>query len=188
MLGYDVPRNLLSSGPTSPHTMHQQHAADPSMQLGEELRRINGLMEEQKLRNSSSVGSFGNTRATPDRYDTASSFSSPGRYLSAGVESKRSSSSIQESCSSRSGSNDNLGVWDDVSFEESSSDSDFDSHLGVPVPPTLGGEDSGGGGGTQDTEKGDELLDSWIKELESGIQGISEVAGIPTSRTSVSPT
>ena len=167
MLGYDVPKHLLGSGSASPHVSQ----SDPSFQLGEELRRISGLMEEQRMRNSSSSG-FGN-RVTPDRYD----IHSPGRYLSAGVESKRSSSSNQESSSSRSGSNDNLGVWDDVSFEESSSDSEFGSNSGLA-------SSDGNEGGTQDTEKGEELLDSWIKELESGIQSISQVAGIPTSRTS----
>ena len=102
-----------------------------------------------------------------------------GKHLTAvGGESKRSSSSIQESLSSRSGSNDTLGVWDDVSFadEEDSGESDgFDSGVGEGGVSAGGGGGGGVGGGSG--QEG-ELLDSWIKELESGIQGMSEVAGV----------
>ncbi len=86
-------------------------------------------------------------------------------------------SSYSENDSSRSGSNDNLGVWDDVSYEEEESES-------------TGEEEGGGGEGVVMAPVGDVehrgskeevLLDNWIMELESGMKGMAEVAGMDLS-------
>ena len=76
--------------------------------------------------------------------------------------SARSSFSNDENSSSRSGSNDNLGVWDDISYEEETEEEEEENVL------------------AKETEQngGNLLLDSWIKELESGIKGMEEVAGL----------
>ena len=139
------------------------------LNLDAELAKIDGLMEEvtqqhQRVRGTPSVSSSAN-RITLDGYELGGL----GKPLLGGIgegESKRSSSSMQESLSSRSGSNDTLGVWDDVSYpeEEDSGESGEDGERGV------GGANGEGGGG--------ETLDSWIKELESGIKGMSGVAGV----------
>ena len=160
--GYDVPKRAILQG-SSPQ-VHQSE-----VNLDEELRKIDGIVEgvtQQRIRGTQSVSS--SNRVTLDGFE----ISGLGKHLTAGGESKRSSSSNQESLSSRSGSNDTLGVWDDVSFEDSD---EFDSGVGE------GGVSGGRGGGEGEVEKekgGGEMLDSWIKELESGMQGMSEVAGI----------
>ena len=150
---------------------------------------IDGLMAEvaqQRVRVTPSTSSI--NRITLDGFEIGIG---GGKHLTAvGGESKRSSSSMQESLSSRSGSNDTLGVWDDVSFadEEDSGESDgFDSGVGEGGVSAGSGGGGGGGGGVGGVggvgggggigQEG-ELLDSWIKELESGIQGMSEVAGV----------
>ena len=127
------------------------------------MAKIDGLMEEvnqqqQRIRGTPSVSSAAN-RVTLDGYE----LSELGKPLLGGAEaeSKRSSSSMQESLSSRSGSNDTLGIWDDVSYPEEEYSGDSEEMEGV-----TGGE---GGEGV--------MLDSWIKELESGIKGMSGVAG-----------
>ena len=117
---YDIPR------PSVPPSTSQQ----PEHSLDDELRKIDGLMmevQQQRLRSTSSVSSA--NRITLDGYEVQGL----GKHLAPGLESTRSSSSNHESMSSRSGSNDNLGVWDDVSFEEEEGDSeesDFDSGEG----------------------------------------------------------
>ena len=75
-------------------------------------------------------------------------------------------SSFSENESSRSGSNDNLGVWDDYNYEEEE-------------------DTSGSGSGEGEAEEGVQaamgektLLDSWIMELETGIKGMAGVAGL----------
>lgn len=74
-----------------------------------------------------------------------------------------STSNLDENSSSRSGSNDNLGVWDDISYEEEEEEEEVEQGL-------VGEMGVGKDGGI--------LLDSWIKELESGIKGMEEVAGL----------
>lgn len=74
-----------------------------------------------------------------------------------------STSNLDENSSSRSGSNDNLGVWDDISYEEEEEEEEVEEGL-------VGEMGVGKDGGM--------LLDSWIKELESGIKGMEEVAGL----------
>ena len=115
--------------------------------------------QQQRIRGTPSVSSAAN-RITLDGFE----LSGLGKPLPGGaeMESKRSSSSMQESLSSRSGSNDTLGIWDDVSYPEDSGDSE-------EMEGATGGEGGMGGEGA--------MLDSWIKELESGIKGMSGVAG-----------
>ena len=74
-----------------------------------------------------------------------------------------STSNLDENSSSRSGSNDNLGVWDDISYEEEEEDEEAEKVALV-----------------EEMEVGKDglLLDSWIQELESGIKGMEEVAGL----------
>ena len=79
-----------------------------------------------------------------------------------------STSNLDENSSSRSGSNDNLGVWDDVSYGEEEEDEEVEKE-------GLVGEM---GVGEMGVGKDGMLLDSWIKELESGIKGMEEVAGL----------
>ena len=147
--------------------MHQSALPPPIRQsevnLDDELRKIDSLVEEvnqqqQRIRGTPSVSSA--NRATLDGFEIGL-----GKPMVSGAESKRSSSSLQESLSSRSGSNDTLGVWDDVSYPEEEEDSgeseELDNEVGV----------AGGGA------NGGEMLDSWIRELESGIQGMAGVAG-----------
>lgn len=92
----------------------------------------------------------------------------------------------EEGGSSNSGSNDNLGVWDDIS---SGSDSDeaegglgedggeewlaCTSILKLPLHYVLLAAEASGVDPTQQ----EELLENWIKELEQGIKGMSDVVG-----------
>ena len=175
--GYDVQNRIV------PQTSSSTQIRQSEVNLEEELKLIDGLMAEvaqQRVRVTPSTSSI--NRITLDGFEIGIG---GGKHLTAvGGESKRSSSSMQESLSSRSGSNDTLGVWDDVSFadEEDSGESDgFDSGVGEGgVSAGSGGGGVGGGGGGVGGGSGQEgeLLDSWIKELESGIQGMSEVAGV----------
>ena len=71
-----------------------------------------------------------------------------------------SSLSGRESVSS---SNDNLGVWDDVKFDENISDTSSESNAAGVVMTT------------PVTDDDDALLDSWLKELEVGTR-LSEIA------------
>ena len=89
------------------------------------------------------------------------------------VLSQSARSSFSENESSRSGSNDNLGVWDDYNYEEEE-------------------DTSGSGSGEGEAEEGvggmgeKTLLDSWIMELETGMKGMAEVAGLgPTEVSSI---
>ncbi len=82
-------------------------------------------------------------------------------------------SSFSENGSSRSGSNDNLGVWDDVSYEEEESESPEEDEGGVVMAVV---EEVGQRGSKEEV-----LLDNWIKELESGMKGMAEVAGLDLS-------
>ena len=176
--GYDVPKSTPHhhASPMTSSVIRQSE-----VNLDDELRKIDGLMEEvaqqqqqqaqqRVIRETPSVTSA--NRVTLDGYE----ISGLGKHLVAGGESKRSSSSNQESLSSRSGSNDTLGVWDDVSFhdeeeeEESGDSEEMDGEAAVVGGGAAGGVvDAGDEGGT--------MLDSWIKELESGMQGMSGVAG-----------
>lgn len=153
--GYDVPKRVPSQ-PTS--SMIRQS----ELNLDDELRKIDGLMEEVNVTTQHRVHGLPSVssanRVTLDGYEIAGL----GKQLNTDGESKRSSSSKEESLSSRSGSNDTLGVWDDVSFHDEESE---------------GSEEGDGDAGAGGADKG---LDSWIKELESGMKGISEVAGIHT--------
>ena len=161
LLDYDIPK---------PHPSHSVARQQPAVNLEDELREIDGLIREvQQTRVSQGSASLAATtnRNTLDGFE----MHGLGKSASHGMESKRSSSSNQETLSSQSGSNDNLGVWDDVSFEEESEGSD----------ELEGGVRGGGDGG----EEGGAMLDSWIKELESGIQGMTEVAGIPATQSEV---
>jgi len=79
--------------------------------------------------------------------------------------SARSSFSNEENSSSRSGSNDNLGVWDDISYEEETEEEEEQEEENSTAKEV---EENGG----------NLLLDSWIKELESGMKGMEEVAGL----------
>ena len=172
--GYDVPKRTLVPPPVPPTMVPPVRQSE--VNLDDELRKIDGLMEEvtqQRIRGMSASAPSAN-RVTLDGYEM------PGlaRHL-ATEESKRSSSSAQESLSSRSGSNDTLGVWDDVSFvdEESSGSDDLESNVGGEVGAGGAGVSREGVGGGGEKGGGGEMLDSWIKELESGMQGMSGVAG-----------
>ena len=175
---YDLPKRTIVPQHTS--TMSSQ-VRQSEINLDEELRKINGLMEEvtqQRLRVVPSASSA--NRVTLDGYE----ISGLGKHLHTGGESKRSSSSAQESLSSRSGSNDTLGVWDDVSFADEESSDECDSGVGDSSMNVgrVGEGESGEGG----EKEGSEMLDTWIKELESGIQGMSNVVGIGGEKTVVS--
>ena len=128
--------------------------------------------QQQRIRGTPSVSSA--NRVTLDGFELGG-LGKPllvaGGNGGGGVESKRSSSSMQESLSSRSGSNDTLGVWDDVSYPEEEEDSGESEE----VESEVGGA---GMGMAEGGASGGEMLDSWIKELESGIQGMSGVAGM----------
>ena len=155
---YDIPK---------PHPSHSVARQQPAVNLEDELQEIDGLIREVQQTHVSQGST--SPLATTNR-NTLDGFEMHGlgKIASHGMESKRSSSSNQETLSSQSGSNDNLGVWDDVSFEEESEGSD-----------ELEGGVRGGG------EEGGVMLDSWIKELESGIQSMTEVAGVPATQSEV---
>ena len=182
MPGYDVPKRTVTQVPPPPPLPPSSSRVRRSeVNVDEELRKIDGLMEEvaqQRFRGIPSVTSSSANRVTAVTLDGFEVGGLGGKHLTAGGESKRSSSSNQGSLSSHSGSNDTLGVWDDVSFpdeeEEEESEDDLDSAVGVSGHTT--GVGTGGEvGGERD---GPEILDSWIKELESGMQGMSGVAGM----------
>lgn len=99
----------------------------------------------------------------------------PSEMQSLGKVVSSARSSFSENGSSRSGSNDNLGVWDDVSYEDEESESPEEEGEGeeVVMAPV--------GGGDQRGSKEEVLLDNWIKELESGMKGMAEVAGMDVS-------
>ena len=179
MPGYDLPKRNIVPQHTS--TMSSQ-VRQSELNLDEELRKINGLVEEvnqQRIRTTPSTGSA--NRITLDGYEIGAL----GKHLPTGVESKRSSSSVQESLSSRSGSNDTLGIWDDVSFPDEESSDECDSGVG-DSSMNVGRVGEGERGDSGEKEEGGEMLDTWIKELESGIKGMSGVAGIGGGKTVVS--
>ena len=66
------------------------------------------------------------------------------------------------STSSLNSSNDNLGVWEEMNYEDSS-----DGSNGETQPSA--------------TEEDDVMLDNWIKELETGVKRMSVVAGSTSS-------
>lgn len=163
--GYDVPRRTVHQAtPTVPPIRQSE------LNLDAQLAEIDGLMEEvnqqqQRIRSNPSVSSA--NRITLDGYELGGLSARP---LVAGEgESKRSSSSMQGSLSSRSGSNDTLGIWDDVSYPEEEDSGESEE------------SDNGVGGASGKGEAGGEMLDSWIKELESGMKGMSGVAGVTTT-------
>lgn len=166
--GYDVPKSAISASHASLMTSSQIRQSE--VNLDDELRKIDGLMEEvvqqhqqrDKIRGIPSVTSA--NRVTLDGYE----ISGLGKHLTAGAESSLSKYN-QESLSSRSSSNDTLGVWDDVSFNDEDSGGDSDELEGNVV--------GDGGKGVANVNEGGTMLDTWIKELESGIQGMSEVVG-----------
>jgi hypothetical protein len=71
--------------------------------------------------------------------------------------------------SSHSDSNDNLGVWDDIKFD----DEEDDDITGSPDTSSEVVESEEGG--LEMEPEDDVLLDSWIKELESGVQRMSRL-------------
>ena len=76
------------------------------------------------------------------------------------LNSSGTSSGVSENSSSRSGSNDNLQKWEDLSYGEEEEEEEGGSDEGETKVGVLGDE---------------ALLDSWIKELESGIKGMEEI-------------
>ena len=80
---------------------------------------------------------------------------------------KTNSSMSSLSASSQSGSNDNLGLWEDFNYEDDDSNGSGDSNSigGLSLEaqaPVL-------------TDEDEALLDSWIKELETGVQRMSDL-------------
>ena len=80
---------------------------------------------------------------------------------------------------SSNSSADNLGVWDDINYEEEEEEEVGVINIENPVP-TLTEEDS------ILNEDDEVLLDNWIKELESGVQRMSGL--LSTSDCTFSPT
>ena len=66
------------------------------------------------------------------------------------------------STSSLNSSNDNLGVWEEMNYEDSSEGSNGETQPSA-------------------TEEDDVMLDNWIKELESGVKRMSVVTGSTSS-------
>ena len=80
---------------------------------------------------------------------------------------------------SSNSSADNLGVWDDINYEDEEEEEVGVINIENPVP-TLTEEDS------ILNEDDEVLLDNWIKELESGVQRMSGL--LSTSDCTFSPT
>ena len=82
---------------------------------------------------------------------------------------------------SSNSSADNLGVWDDINYEEEEEEEEEVGVINIENPvPTLTEEDS------ILNEDDEVLLDNWIKELESGVQRMSGL--LSTSDCTFSPT
>ena len=132
-----------------------QAALSKASSLDNQLEMIEQLVADVAEQNGAKVNS------SPYELQTL------GKMLS---QSARSSFSENES--SRSGSNDNLGVWDDYNYEENEEDTSGS-----------GEGDAEEGEGALEVKGEETLLDSWIKELETGMKGMAELAGLGTGET-----
>ena len=138
---YDVPKPSLNSELSLDHQFEES--------IDQIFENMADQHEKKKLRNGG---------IPPSDVGDSSHLRPIGMTLNESAHS--STSNLDENSSSRSGSNDNLGVWDDISYEEEEEDEEAEKV------------------GLVEVGKDGILLDSWIKELESGIKGMEEVAGL----------
>ena len=129
--------------------------------LEEQLSALDQLVEDIGQQNAAKKNKK-NIEALEDEAGEMHELQTPGKMLSS------ARSSFSENESSPCGSNDNLGSWDDVSYEEEESGSTSEGEEGVGVVKDE----------EQRQSKEEVLLDDWIKELESGMKGMAEVAGL----------
>ena len=145
-----------------------------SLELDEQLEAIDQLVEGISEQRNAKKKS---TTLVEEEEGEAYELPSLGKMLN----SARSSFS-ENGSSSRSGSNDNLGVWDDISYEDEEDSGDESSSggdAGSGGDAVSGGDAGSGEGNSEEGNSGEEaLLDSWIKELESGAKGMAKVAGL----------